>query len=98
MMCVGQEKATKLADAQGYFDSNNAKASFKRGRGIGQVGRPSDVEVIRRHPQMARMRLVWRMNWPQAEVRVLGRLQRQTNHTTEKYNMPKPIRKNRGPH
>src|SRR5476649_1875834 len=43
MMCVWQEKATKLVDAQGNFDFKIAKAAFKDGRGIGQVGRPSDA-------------------------------------------------------
>src|SRR5476649_2005920 len=43
MMCVRQEKATKLVDAQGNFDFKKAKAAFKDGRGIGQVGRPSDA-------------------------------------------------------
>src|ERR1700743_2377520 len=43
MMCVWQEKATKLLDASGNFDPKKAKESFKSGRGIGQVGRPSDA-------------------------------------------------------
>jgi beta-glucosidase len=43
MMCVWQEKATKLVDAQGNFDFKKAKAAFKEGWGIGQVGRPSDA-------------------------------------------------------
>jgi len=43
MMCVWQEKAAKLLDAQGNFDLAKAKAAFKEGRGIGQVGRPSDA-------------------------------------------------------
>jgi beta-glucosidase len=43
MMCVWQEKATKLVDAQGNFEFNKAKAAFKEGWGIGQVGRPSDA-------------------------------------------------------
>ena len=42
MMCVWQEKATKLLDSQGNFDVKKAKAAFKSGHGIGQVGRPSD--------------------------------------------------------
>ncbi|HEY1489679.1 MAG TPA: glycoside hydrolase family 3 protein, partial [Verrucomicrobiae bacterium] len=42
MMCVWQEKATKLLDAAGNFDSAKAKTAFKNGHGIGQVGRPSD--------------------------------------------------------
>ena len=43
MMCVWQEKAQKLVDSQGNFDFQKAKASFKKGHGIGQVGRPSDA-------------------------------------------------------
>jgi beta-glucosidase len=43
MMCVWQEKAAKLVDEQGYFDFAKAKAAFKKGHGIGQVGRPSDA-------------------------------------------------------
>ncbi len=43
MMCVWQEKAAKLVDAQGHFDFNKARAAFKEGWGMGQVGRPSDA-------------------------------------------------------
>jgi beta-glucosidase len=43
MMCIWQEKAAKLVDAQGNFDFEKAKAAFKSGHGIGQVGRPSDA-------------------------------------------------------
>jgi beta-glucosidase len=43
MMCVWQEKSTKLVDADGNFDFKKAKAAFKNGHGIGQVGRPSDA-------------------------------------------------------
>src|SRR5437868_9056944 len=43
MMCVWQEKASKLVDAAGNFDLNKAKTAFKKGHGIGQVGRPSDA-------------------------------------------------------
>ena len=43
MMCVWQEKATKLLNAQGDFDLTKAKAAFKQGHGLGQVGRPSDA-------------------------------------------------------
>jgi len=42
MMCIWQEKSSKLLDAQGNFDFARAKAAFKNGNGIGQVGRPSD--------------------------------------------------------
>ncbi len=43
MQCVWQEKAAKLLDAKGNFDAAKAKAAFKKGYGIGQVGRPSDA-------------------------------------------------------
>src|SRR5215475_14509670 len=43
MMCVWQKKAETLLDADGNFDLEKAKASFKKGQGIGQVGRPSDA-------------------------------------------------------
>jgi beta-glucosidase len=43
MMCVWQEKATKLVDAAGNFDLHKAKIAFKSVHGIGQVGRPSDA-------------------------------------------------------
>src|ERR1044071_9286995 len=43
MMCVWQEKSIKLIDAAGNFDFKKAKAAFKKGHGIGQVGRPSDA-------------------------------------------------------
>src|ERR1017187_660668 len=43
MMCVWQEKSTQLVDADGNFDFKKAKAAFKKGPGIGQVGRPSDA-------------------------------------------------------
>ena len=42
MVCVWQQKATTLLDADGNFDLKKAKAAFKHRRGIGQVGRPSD--------------------------------------------------------
>jgi hypothetical protein len=43
MRCVWLEKAQKLVDEKGNFDLAKAKAAFKGGRGIGQVGRPSDA-------------------------------------------------------
>ncbi len=43
MMCVWQEKKTKLLDDDGNFDFKKAKVNFKNGHGIGQVGRPSDA-------------------------------------------------------
>ena len=43
MMCVWQKKTETLVDAAGRFDLEKAKASFKEGHGLGQVGRPSDA-------------------------------------------------------
>lgn len=43
MMCLWQEKNSKLLDQNGNFDLKKAKENFKHGRGIGQVGRPSDA-------------------------------------------------------
>src|SRR5690349_7779564 len=43
MLCVWQKKPETLVDAEGNFDAKKAKASFRHGRGIGQVGRPSDA-------------------------------------------------------
>ena len=43
MTCVWQEKAQKLLDAEGNFDPAKAKSAFKKGLGLGQVGRPSDA-------------------------------------------------------
>lgn len=43
MMCVWQQKETKLVDKKGNFDFKKAKAAFREGHGLGQVGRPSDA-------------------------------------------------------
>ncbi len=43
MVCVWQQKADTLVDAAGNFDLEKAKAAFKDGHGLGQVGRPSDA-------------------------------------------------------
>jgi beta-glucosidase len=43
MVCVWQEKAQKLVDAEGRFDLEKARSAFKDGHGLGQVGRPSDA-------------------------------------------------------
>jgi beta-xylosidase len=43
MMCVWQQKADTLVDDQGRFDLRKARRAFKKGHGIGQVGRPSDA-------------------------------------------------------
>jgi beta-glucosidase len=54
MQCVWQEKAQKLVDAEGNFDLFKARASFKRGHGLGQVGRPSDAGAPATAPSMGR--------------------------------------------
>jgi beta-glucosidase len=46
MMCIWQEKTAKLLDAAGNFDLQKAKAAFKNGYGLGQVGRPSDAGSV----------------------------------------------------
>ena len=43
MMCVWQKKSETLIDANGNFNLRKAKAAFKKGHGLGQVGRPSDA-------------------------------------------------------
>jgi beta-glucosidase len=43
MTCVWQKKADLLLDAAGNFDLEKARANFGHGRGLGQVGRPSDA-------------------------------------------------------
>ena len=43
MMCVWQQKADTLVNADGDFDLPKAKTAFKHKRGWGQVGRPSDA-------------------------------------------------------
>src|ERR1044072_6295058 len=53
MMCVWQKKAETLVDDDGNFDLHKAKAAFKQGHGLGQVGRPSDAGKGRNARQMA---------------------------------------------
>ncbi len=43
MMCVWQEKANTLINEAGEFDLQKARKHFKKGHGLGQVGRPSDA-------------------------------------------------------
>ncbi len=54
MMCVWQEKAQKFVDAEGNFDLNKARAAFKNGHGLGQVGRPSDAGGPIRNAELGR--------------------------------------------
>jgi len=53
MLCVWQSKAQTLVDGDGNFDLKKAKAAFKKGHGLGQVGRPSDAAGGRSARQMA---------------------------------------------
>ena len=43
MVCIWQKKPETLVDADGDFDPRKAAKSFKKGHGLGQVGRPSDA-------------------------------------------------------
>ena len=43
MLCIWQKKPETLVDASGNFDFQKAKKAFRDGRGLGQVGRPSDA-------------------------------------------------------
>ena len=43
MLCIWQQKAQTLVDAEGNFDLTKAKKAFRNKRGLGQVGRPSDA-------------------------------------------------------
>ena len=43
MICIWQQKAETLVDAQGNFDPAKAKKAFRHKRAPGQVGRPSDA-------------------------------------------------------
>ncbi len=43
MVCIWQEKSTKIQDKNGDFDFKKAKQHFGHGRGIGQIARPSDA-------------------------------------------------------
>jgi beta-glucosidase len=54
MVCVWQQKAQTLVDAEGNFDPVKARASFKKGLGLGQVGRPSDAGAPAAAPWMGR--------------------------------------------
>jgi len=43
MVCHWQQKMESLVDAEGNFDAAKARRNFKKGQGLGQVGRPSDA-------------------------------------------------------
>jgi beta-glucosidase len=54
MMCVWQEKASKLVGGRGNFDFAKAKKAFGDGHGLGQVGRPSDAGGPPSTPELGR--------------------------------------------
>jgi len=43
MLCIWMQKAQTLVDTDGNFDLQKAQTAFKKGHGLGQVGRPSDA-------------------------------------------------------
>src|SRR5580704_7046012 len=43
MVCIWQEKSTKIQDKNGDFDFKKARQHFGHGHGIGQIARPSDA-------------------------------------------------------
>ncbi len=53
MTCVWQKKSDTLVDADGNFNLKKAKAAFKKGHGLGQVGRPSDAGKGKNAREMA---------------------------------------------
>src|ERR1700690_3123951 len=55
MMCVWQKKSETLIDAGGNFNLRKAKAAFKKGHGLGQVGRPSDAGKGKNAREMAEL-------------------------------------------
>jgi beta-glucosidase len=55
MMCVWQKKSETLVNGDGSFDLRKAKAAFKKGHGLGQVGRPSDAGKGKNDREMAKL-------------------------------------------
>src|SRR6516225_7856655 len=55
MVGVWQQKSETLLDAEGNFDLRKAKAAFKHGHGLGQVGRPSDAGKGKNPREMAEL-------------------------------------------
>ena len=55
MLCIWQQKAATLVDADGNFDARKAKAAFRSRRGLGQVGRPSDSGKGKNAREMAEL-------------------------------------------
>jgi beta-glucosidase len=55
MMCVWQKKSETLVNGDGNFNLKKAKAAFKKGHGLGQVGRPSDAGKGKNAREMAEL-------------------------------------------
>ncbi|HTW79526.1 MAG TPA: glycoside hydrolase family 3 N-terminal domain-containing protein [Terracidiphilus sp.] len=55
MLCIWQGKARTMVDEKGDFDLAKAKKSFRDGRGLGQVGRPSDSGGGKKAREMAEL-------------------------------------------
>lgn len=55
MVCIWQKKPETLVDADGNFDEAKAKRAFRDGRGLGQVGRPSDAGKGKNAREMAEL-------------------------------------------
>jgi beta-xylosidase len=55
MICIWREKPQTLVDENGNFDLKKAKTSFKKGNGLGQVGRPSDTGKGKNAREMAEL-------------------------------------------
>jgi beta-glucosidase len=55
MLCVWQQKPALLVDEHGCFDAEKARRHFGHGRGLGQVGRPSDAGGGRTAREMAEL-------------------------------------------
>ncbi len=55
MIGVWNEKAEKLVNEKGEFDPEKARAAFKEGHGLGQVGRPNDAGGGRNAREMAEL-------------------------------------------
>lgn len=55
MVCIWQKKPETLVDADGNFDEKKAKKAFRDGRGLGQVGRPSDAGKGKNAREMAEL-------------------------------------------
>src|SRR5262245_37706702 len=55
MMCVWQQKANVLVDSKGKFDLQKARRHFKKGLGLGKVGRPSEAAGGRKDRKRAEL-------------------------------------------